>query len=64
MSIKVKDLIQYLTSLNPEAEVILDKDGWMEDELPEGYDNQKIIANRGLFYKSSHAGHDYVIINN
>lgn len=45
-TIKVKHLIEYLRNLNPEAEVILDKDGW--DESGE-LDEVKMISSSYLF---------------
>ncbi len=43
--VKVKDLIKYLQTLNPNANVILDKDDWGD----ESGDPIKIIKNSGLF---------------
>lgn len=59
--VKVKDVIQYLQRFNPEAEVYLDHDGWMEDET--GIENPSvldIIRCRGLFVSFK----DTVLINN
>lgn len=60
MTVKVKDIIQYLNNLNPEAEVGLDKDGWMEYECSEPNDPQRVIAERGLFWSIP----DRLVINN
>jgi len=59
--IQVKHLIEYLSTLDQEAEVSLDKDGWFYQE---GDDPVLTIANRGLFYVSSWGDKPHVIINN
>ena len=71
--IKVKHLVEYLSSLNQEAIVHLDKDGWfahqiynkdgsareMPDQTP-----LEIVATHGVFYTFTHKERDYLIINN
>lgn len=45
MQVKVKHLIEYLSQLDPEANVYLDKDGWDT----EGENEVEMIKNRGVF---------------
>jgi hypothetical protein len=57
--IKIKDMIEFLQSLNPEANVFLDKDGWY------GRDKSEMI--KGLFvYRpiSKFNDEEYLMINN
>lgn len=49
MTIRVRDIVQYLSTLDQDAEVGLDKDGWMEHECSNPDDPQTIIRERGLF---------------
>ena len=61
-NIKVKHLIEYLNTLNPEAEVSLDKDDW-----DYGVDVIETIKNNGLFdYQEGFGedGEDILFINN
>jgi len=61
-NIKVKHLIEYLNTLNPEARVSLDKDGWDYD-----VDVIETIKNNGLFdYQEGFGedGEDILFINN
>jgi len=61
-NIKVKHLIEYLNTLNPEAGVSLDKDGWDYD-----VDVIETIKNNGLFdYQEGFGedGEDILFINN
>jgi hypothetical protein len=60
MKVTVKDIVDHLNTLPPDAQVELDKDGWMEDELPHEGDVQKLIQQRGVFYR----GDNYLVINN
>ncbi len=53
---KVKHLIEYLSSLDPEADVYLDKDGW--DSY--GDNEVDIVKNSGLFLPRE----GYLMINN
>jgi hypothetical protein len=56
--VRVKDLIEYLQTLDPEVEVLLDKDGWEYHETP-----LETIKNTYLFdYKLF--GGNRLIINN
>lgn len=62
---KVKHLIEYLQNLDPEADVHLDKDGWMEEDCSNSEDPLCVIRERGLFYYRHRAPDDaYLIINN
>jgi hypothetical protein len=56
--VKVKDIIEYLQSLDPEMEVFLDKDGW--DYYPTGLET---VKNSYLFHVSNRDD-KYLIINN
>lgn len=56
--VRVKDLIEYLQTLDPEVEVLLDKDGWEYHETP-----LETIKNTYLFdYKPF--GLNHLMINN
>lgn len=71
--IKVKHLVEYLSSLNQEAIVHLDKDGWFAHqiynkdgsarEMPE-QTAVEIVATNGVFSPWQHEDQDYLIINN
>jgi hypothetical protein len=62
-TIRIKDIIEYLSKLDPEMKVDLDKDGWnpMGKELnsPNEY-----IENSGLFDVWDDEGRQYMTINN
>ena len=45
---KVKHLLEYLSKLDPEMEVHLDKDGWQYG--PECKNEVDVVANSGVFY--------------
>ena len=53
--VKVKDIVEYLQSLNQESTVALDQEGWDGGNTP-----KEVIVNSGLFS----VGSDYVIIKN
>lgn len=57
---KVKHLIQYLSELDPEMDVSLDKDGW------QGYGDTEldIVKTSGLFYVFTHGDESTLFINN
>lgn len=57
--VRVKDLVEYLQSLDPEMEVYLDKDGW--DYYETGLET---VKNSYLFYVSDYKGEKYLTINN
>ena len=57
--VRVKHLIEYLQTLDPEAEVSLDKDGWDYLETP-----METVKNAYLFDYWSDEGEKYLIINN
>lgn len=57
--VRVKHLIEYLQTLEPEAEVSLDKDGWDYLETP-----METVKNAYLFHYTDHGGEKYLIINN
>lgn len=59
MQVKIKHLIQYLSELDPEQPVSLDKDGWMENEI-NATDELDLIDQRGIFG----FGNKYFCINN
>jgi hypothetical protein len=72
--VRVKHLVEYLSSLNQEAIVDLTHDGWLPDqvfnadgsprEMPEKT-ALEIVATRGLFHYSENAyKQDYLLINN
>ena len=58
-AVRVKDLISYLSRFNPEANVWLDKDGWMEKDMT-AENPVDLIRERGLFSSSNGS----LIINN
>ena len=70
MEVRVKHLVQYLQSLDQEATVELDKDGWMEDYLDEILKEKSpvaLIKARGVFSYhdfSKFGGGMTLIINN
>lgn len=45
--VKVKDIIKYLSELDPETDVYLDKDGWDAN----GKNGYEIVKNSYLFYQ-------------
>lgn len=47
--VKVKDIISYLSTLDPEADVHLDKDGWQYD-VDDVADGVEILKNSGVFH--------------
>ena len=47
--IKVKHIIEYLNQFDPEANVGLDKDGWMAEFTPHK-DELDLIDKRGIFH--------------
>jgi hypothetical protein len=53
--VKVKDIIEFLSGLDPELEVVLDKNGWNYKET-----GLKTVENAYLFYVRP----NYLIINN
>jgi hypothetical protein len=57
--VRVKHLIEYLQTLDPEAEVSLDKDGWDYHETP-----IETVKNAYLFDYWTDEGEKYLIINN
>jgi hypothetical protein len=57
--VRVKDIIEYLQSLDPEMEVDLDKDGW--DYYPTGLET---VKNSYLFHVWDYEGDKHMIINN
>ena len=57
--VRVKHLIEYLQTSDPEAEVSLDKDGWDYLETP-----METVKNAYLFDYWSDEGEKYLIINN
>lgn len=56
--VRVKDLIEYLQTLDPEVEVLLDKDGWEYHETP-----LETIRNTYLFHYKPF-GLNHLMINN
>jgi hypothetical protein len=58
--VRVKDLIEYLQNLDPEAEVQLDRDGWDHHETP----LETIKRNYLFHYIDDSKGEKYLIINN
>lgn len=50
VEVKVKDLISYLQSLDPEMLVHLDKDGW---DYKSGMTGLEVVENSYLFYVSN-----------
>ena len=57
--VRVKHLIEYLQTLDSEAEVSLDKDGWDYHETP-----IETVKNAYLFDYWTDEGEKYLIINN
>lgn len=57
--VKVKDLVEYLQSLDPEMEVYLDKDGWEYYET-----GIETVKNSYLFHVFTHGGKSSLFINN
>lgn len=49
VKVQVKDLISFLQRLDPEANVYLDKDGWMVYGDVDPSDGVAVIENSGLF---------------
>lgn len=62
MTIKVKDLVEFLLTKDQEMTVILNHDGWMVDE--EETDPQRVIKERGLFNTWTSEGKSTLIIEN
>lgn len=58
--ITVKDLLDYLQRFPADLRVVLDKDGWMEEEFEHKNDVLKLIHNRGIFQRFD----DVLFINN
>ncbi len=58
ISIKVKDLVEYLQSLDQEMEVYLDKNGW--ESWSEDITPQNVLKDTALFY----IGKNHLTINN
>jgi hypothetical protein len=59
VKVKVKDLIEYLQSLNPEINVSLDKDGW--DYYETGLET---VKKSSIFYLFTNDGESTLFINN
>ena len=57
--VRVKDLVEYLQSLDPEMEVHLDKDGW--DYYETGLET---VKNSYLFHVWDYKGEKHLTINN
>lgn len=57
--VKVKDLVEYLQSLDPEMEVYLDKDGWDYHET-----GLETVKNSYLFDVWDYKGEKHLTINN
>ena len=55
MKITVYDLINYLLQFDSQVEILLDKDGWMIDELKTN-DTQELIKTRGIFHTTTKEG--------
>jgi len=47
-TIKVKHIIEYLSTLDPEMDTCLDHDGWNYD-VDDAIDEVDVVAKRGLF---------------
>jgi hypothetical protein len=58
-TVKVKDLIEYLQTLDQEAEVSLDKDGWGYGSTP-----METIKLSGVFHYWTFRGENLLTINN
>ena len=63
MIVRVKHLIEYLQTLNPEIEVGLDKDGWMEDEIKPA-NEVELVEQRGIFDLWEYDEVTHLMINN
>ena len=64
VNVRVKDVIEYLQTLDPEAIVDLDHDGWME-KYSNPTDVLDLIGNRGIFSPwKDKEGNDRLTINN
>lgn len=59
VKVTVKDLVDYLSSLDPDMEVFLDKDGW--DYFETGLET---VKNSGLFNVWEFDGEKTLTINN
>jgi len=59
VKVKVKDLVEYLQSLDPEMEVYLDKDGWDYHET-----GLETVKNSYLFHVWGYNGKKHLTINN
>lgn len=59
VKVKVKDLVEYLQSLDPEMEVYLDKDGWDYHET-----GLETVKNSYLFHVWDYKGEKHLTINN
>lgn len=59
VKVRVKDLIEYLQTLDPDVEVVLDRDGWDYHETP-----LETIKNTYLFHYWNDGGDKVLIINN
>lgn len=66
--VTIKDIKDYLSTMPDDTPVLLDKDGWTEDDNQGPFlDVQRIIHQRGLFHKSDQSkfgGGLVLIINN
>jgi len=64
MNVKVKHVIEYLKTLDPEASIYPDHDGWMTHEI-KPKDEVDLVRQRGIFqpYKAG-CGTNCVCINN
>lgn len=63
MKVLTSDLIAYLQTLPADTEVLLDKDGWMEDDI-QPRDVQQLIRQRGVFTKFKRGDTTLLLINN
>ena len=63
MTIKVKHIIQYLQTLDPEMTAVLDKDGW-NAFVDNPKDEVDLISQRGLFNPYNGKSGDFLIIQN
>jgi len=66
MNVTVKDLMDFLGTFDPRTHVLLDHDGWMEEDI-DTKDVQTLIRQRGLFQtvdQSKFGGTVVLIINN
>lgn len=59
--VTIGDLVTYLSQFPQDAEVILDKDGWMQDEIPHET-AVELVARRGAFQFIKQQG--FLVINN